>query len=75
MGLIREPKGIDLVVGPSVLTEQDKQMISEIITNYKRTGKLPAKPAKTQLRKRRGISTKNKIKKTVFLRRHKKLVK
>ncbi len=43
MGLIKEPKGVDLLVGPSVLTEQDKKIISEIITNYKLTGKLPSK--------------------------------
>ena len=43
MGLIKEPKGVDLVVGPSVVTEQDRKLISEIITNYKLTGKLPSK--------------------------------
>jgi len=43
MGLIREPEGIDLIVGPSILTEQDKQMIREVIANYKRTKKLPVK--------------------------------
>ena len=43
MGLIREPKGIDLVIEPSVLTEQDRKMISEIIADYKRTRKLPKK--------------------------------
>lgn len=53
MGLIREPKGVDLVVGPSILTEQDRQMISDIIAVYKRTGKLPSKAAKGKLRKRR----------------------
>ncbi len=35
MGLIKEPKGVDLLVGPSVLTEQDRKIISEIIANYK----------------------------------------
>jgi len=43
MGLIKEPKGVDLIVGPSVLTDQDRKMISEIIANYKLTGKLPSK--------------------------------
>ncbi len=43
MGLIKEPKGVDLLVGPSVLTEQDRKIISEIIANYKLTGKLPSK--------------------------------
>ena len=43
MGFIKEPKGVDLVIEPSVLTDQDRKMISEIIANYKRTGKLPSK--------------------------------
>jgi hypothetical protein len=43
MGLIKEPKGIDFVVGPSVLTEKDRQLISSAIADYKRTGKLPSK--------------------------------
>ena len=42
MGLIREPKGVDFIVGPSVLTEEDKKMISGIIAHYKATGKLPS---------------------------------
>lgn len=43
MGHIKEPRGVDLIVGPSTLTEKDRKMISEIIANYKRTGKLPAR--------------------------------
>jgi hypothetical protein len=43
MGLIKEPKGVDLVVGPSVLTNKDKQLISAAIAEYKRTGKYPSK--------------------------------
>lgn len=57
MGLIKEPKGIDLVVGPSVLTEQERLLISQIIAAYKRTGKLPLKTDKGVLRKRKGTST------------------
>ena len=49
MGYIKEPKGVDLVIGPSVLTDQDRKMISEIIANYKRTGKLPSKTQRTGL--------------------------
>jgi len=49
MGYIKEPKGVDLVIGPSVLTEQDRKMISEIIANYKQTGKLPTKTQRTRL--------------------------
>ena len=52
MGLIKEPKGVDLLVGPSVLTEQDRKMISEIIANYKLTGKLPSKKKRIESRKR-----------------------
>jgi hypothetical protein len=56
MGLIKEPKGIDLVVGPSILTERERQMISQIIASYKRTGKLPLKISKKGHRKRKGTS-------------------
>jgi hypothetical protein len=42
MGYIKEPKGVDLIIGPSTLTERDKKKISEIIAYYKRTGKKPA---------------------------------
>ena len=49
MGYIKEPKGVDFVIGPSVLTDQDRKMISEIIANYKRTGKLPSKHNEQEL--------------------------
>ena len=52
MGYIKEPKGVDLVIGPSVLTDQDRKMISEIIANYKRTGNLPSKTKRAGLRER-----------------------
>ena len=51
MGFIREPKGIDLIVGPSILTERDRQKISEVISAYKRTGKLPSKAKKIRRKK------------------------
>ena len=41
MGYIKEPKGIDLIVEPSVLTEMDKIRIGNIVANYKSTGKIP----------------------------------
>ncbi|MEO6290178.1 MAG: hypothetical protein ABIO76_09670 [Ginsengibacter sp.] len=56
MGLIREPKGVDFIVGPSVLTEKDKKMISDIIANYKKTGKLPSKQKKQTARERRSTT-------------------
>ncbi len=37
MGYIKEPEGIDLIVAPSTFTAQDRQMISSIIANYKKT--------------------------------------
>jgi hypothetical protein len=43
MGHIKEPDGVDLIIGPSKRTEEDKKMISEIIRYYKRTGKMPTK--------------------------------
>lgn len=52
MGYIKEPKGIDLVVAPSVLTEEDRKRISEIIAIYKRTGKKPPKTKSTNPRVR-----------------------
>jgi hypothetical protein len=53
MGLIKEPNGVDLIVGPSLLTPADKKMISAIIADYKRTGKMPGKPGKTRIQKRK----------------------
>lgn len=41
MGYIREPKNIDLVVGPSVFTEATRQTIAQAIARYKKTGQKP----------------------------------
>lgn len=61
MGHIKEPLGIDFVVDPTPLTEEEKKKISEIIAHYKATGKkLPLK--KAVLRKR---LTKSKGKKSI----------
>jgi hypothetical protein len=49
MGLIKEPKGVDLNIAPRVLTDKDKQLISKVIAEYKRTGRVPSKT--TLLRK------------------------
>ena len=57
MGYIKEPKGVDLVIGPSVLTDQDRKMISQIIANYKRTGKLPSKTQRTGLSRKIGTGS------------------
>ncbi len=39
MGYIKEPKGVDFVVEPHVVTEEDRRVISEAIAHYKATGK------------------------------------
>lgn len=41
MGYIKEPEGIDLNLSPMPLTDEDKKQISEIIAEYKKTGKVP----------------------------------
>ncbi len=43
MGHIKEPDGVDLVIGPSTITEKEKGLISWVIQYYKRTGKMPSK--------------------------------
>lgn len=39
MGYIKEPKGVDFVVEPHVVTAEDRRVISEAISHYKATGK------------------------------------
>ena len=41
MGYVREPKNVDLVVGPSILTEDTKNKIAQAIAQYRETGKKP----------------------------------
>lgn len=55
MGFIKEPKGIDLIVKSVPLTEQDRKQISDVIAQYKLTGKKPSKTRKL-------TSTKKKLK-------------
>ena len=40
MGYIKEPKGVDFVVGPIPLIMEDRQMISNAFVLYKATGKI-----------------------------------
>ncbi|QEC78349.1 hypothetical protein [Mucilaginibacter ginsenosidivorax] len=42
LGSIREPKNVDLIVGPSVFTEATRQTIAQAIARYKKTGQKPA---------------------------------
>ncbi|MEO6190440.1 MAG: hypothetical protein ABIO44_08860 [Saprospiraceae bacterium] len=62
MGYIKEPKGVDLVIEPSVLTEQDRKMISEIIANYKRTGTMPKKNTGADILKNATKTVRKKVK-------------
>ena len=50
MGYIKEPKGVDFVVEPHIVTEEDRRVISEAIAHYKATGKFKkvAKPTKVR---------------------------
>jgi hypothetical protein len=41
MGYVKEPKNVDLVVGPSILTEDTKDNIARAIAQYRETGKKP----------------------------------
>ncbi len=36
MGYIREPKGVDFLIAPTIITEDDKWAIKAAIANYKR---------------------------------------
>lgn len=49
MGHIKEPKGVDLIVNPMPLTIEDRQAISTIIANYKRTGEVPKTGQKSKI--------------------------
>jgi hypothetical protein len=53
MGYIKEPKGVDFVVEPHVVTEEDRRIISEAIAHYKATGKFKKVPAPKRTRSRR----------------------
>ena len=64
MGYIKEPKGVDLIVGPSTLTDKDKKMISDIIARYKLTGK-KTRSSKLPQRSKGTIKTKSLIKSAI----------
>jgi hypothetical protein len=54
MGYIKEPKGVDFVVEPHVVTEEDRRIMTQIIADYKATGKITRAPRK----KRKAVSPK-----------------
>jgi len=51
MGYIKEPKGVDFVVEPHVVTEEDQKIMSKIIADYKDTGKITRAPRPRKARK------------------------
>jgi hypothetical protein len=59
MGYIKEPKGVDFVVEPHVLTDEDRKIMSKIIADYKATGKVTRAPIPKKTRRR---STGKKVK-------------
>jgi len=60
MALIREPKGIDFIIGPSALTDEDRKMISAAIASYKLNGRIPSKskqrPRGKKIKKQASVS-------------------
>ena len=60
MGFIKEPEGIDLVVGHSILTEKDREIISGIIANYRMSGNKPNRVLQTAIAKNNSVSTRRK---------------
>jgi hypothetical protein len=58
MGYIKEPKGVDFVVEPHVITEEDKRIISEAIAYYKATGKFKRVPVPKTRRRASGKKVK-----------------
>lgn len=53
MGFIKEPKGIDLIVKSVPLTEQERKQISNVIAQYKLSGKKPTKSRKLSSAKKK----------------------
>lgn len=51
MGYIKEPKGVDFVVEPHVVTAEDRRIISEAIAYYKATGKYKRAPRPKKARR------------------------
>lgn len=54
MGHIKEPEGVDFIVDPTPLTNEDRKRISDIIAYFKATGKkLSFKKSKVKSRRQR----------------------
>jgi hypothetical protein len=50
MGYIKEPKGVDFIVEPHNITEQDQKFMSKIIAEYKASGKITKAPRSKKTR-------------------------
>jgi len=55
-GYIKEPDGIDLNIAPMDLSEEDRQVLSAVIAQYKRTKEVPASKPKTAKKARMSTS-------------------
>ena len=53
MGHIKEPEGVDLNIGPMPLSDEDRQVVSDIIARYKKTGEVPKSVRKIKARKKK----------------------
>ncbi|MEI6408892.1 MAG: hypothetical protein WCR52_05895 [Bacteroidota bacterium] len=56
MGYIQEPAGVDLVVIPMPLSEEDRMEISAIIAHYKNTGEMPEPAPNPNVQKKKKSS-------------------
>jgi hypothetical protein len=58
MGHIKEPVGVDLNVGPTALSAEDRQILSAAIAQYKLTKEVPkSKPKLAKTTSRRNGTT------------------
>ena len=60
MGYIKEPKGVDFVVEPHLVTEEDRRIMTQIIADYKATGKITRAPRPKRKAGRSANKAKNK---------------
>jgi hypothetical protein len=51
MGYIKEPKGVDFVVEPHIVTVEDRAIISEAIAHNKATGRFKRVPKPKRARR------------------------
>jgi hypothetical protein len=59
MGYVKEPVGVDLNIGPTALSAEDRQTLSAVIAQYKLTKEVPkSKPKLTKTTSRKNGTTK-----------------